>query len=308
MSAFHFLRPEYLLLLLPSWALVWWLLKTQNDEKKWQKVISPKLLKYLLVEPKQQHAKIPAPWHLGVVLTLMIVAVSGPSWKLKASPFAQDTTKIALLVSIKESMLTTDIQPSRLSRAVIKIEDLLKLKADRKAALIAYSGTAHLVLPLTSDHSIIKTFAQALSPDIMPLPGDNILDALALASRQLKTKGSTIILLTDSISPSSAKLAQKQGYKNDMNIILWQIASPQLTSDSDFQSAASILDAKVVKYSRDESDVKLVSAMIESNFKDAQQGDEEKYEDGGYILVPLIFFFLLLWARQGFIAELWRRS
>ena len=35
-----------------------------------------------------------------------------------------------------------------------------------------------------------------------------------------------------------------------------------------------------------------------------------KYEDGGYVpLVPLIFLLLLLlWARQGFIAELWRRS
>ncbi len=71
MSAFHFLRPEFLLLLLPAWLLVWWLLKQQNDESKWKKVIAPKLLKHLLVEPEQNHAKIPAPWHLGLILSLL---------------------------------------------------------------------------------------------------------------------------------------------------------------------------------------------------------------------------------------------
>ncbi len=308
MSAFHFLRPEYLLLLLPAWGLVWWLLRTQNDEKKWQKIIEPKLLKHLLVEPKSHTARIAAPWQLGAVLTLMILAVSGPAWKLKASPFTEDTTKIALLVSVKESMLTTDILPTRLGRSVIKIEDLLAQKADRKAALIAYSGTAHLVLPVTGDHTIIKTFAQALDPTIMPLEGDNVQDALVLAQKELEQKGATIIVLTDSILPSNAKLALKQGYTNDMHVILWQMASKELSSRSDFENAASILDAEVVTYSRDDSDVKKISSMIESNFKDAQKADSDKYEDGGYWLVPLIFLLMLGWARQGFIAELWRRA
>ncbi len=50
MSLFHFLRPEFLFFLLPAGLLVWWLLKQQNDESKWQKIINPKLLKHLLVE------------------------------------------------------------------------------------------------------------------------------------------------------------------------------------------------------------------------------------------------------------------
>ena len=179
MSAFHLLRPEYLLLLLPAWVLVWWLLKQQSDEGKWKKVIEAKLLKHLLVKPEQNHAKMPAPWHLGLVLTLLVLALSGPSWKLKESPFTQDDTKIVLVMSVNKSMLTTDIMPNRLSRASIKIEDLLKERSDTKAALLAYSGTAHVVLPLTSDHSIVKTFAQALDPSIMPLEGNAIQDALA---------------------------------------------------------------------------------------------------------------------------------
>ena len=307
MSAFHFLRPEFLLLLLPAWLLVWWLLKQQNDESKWKKVIAPKLLKHLLVEPEQNHAKIPAPWHLGLILSLLLVALSGPSWKLKESPFAQDDTKIALVMNVNTSMLTTDIMPNRLSRASIKIEDLLKERADTKAALLAYSGTAHVVLPLTSDHSIVKTFAQALDPSIMPLEGNAVQDALLLAMKQLESKGSTIIVLSDAVAPSTVKLALKEGFK-EMNVIFWQMASDELVNEADFQSAASIVDGKTVKFSGDDADVKAISSMIDKNFKNAAQDDNSKYEDGGYVLVPLIFLLLLLWARQGFIAELWRRS
>jgi len=308
MSSFHFLRPEYLLVLVLVWALVWWLLKQQSDEKKWQTVIEPKLLKHLLVKPEQSAARLATPWHLGIVLSLLVVAVSGPSWKLKESPFTKDDTKIALLVSVKESMLSTDIQPSRLERVGIKITDLLAQRSDTQSALIAYSGTAHMVLPLTKDHTIIQTFTQALTPDIMPLAGDSIQDALILAQKELKVKGSTIIVLTDSISPSTVKLAEKEGFDDSFNVIFWQIASKELSSETDFESASALLDGHYVKHSRDGSDVSTVSSLIDKNFKTAEQGDKSKYEDGGYTLIPVIFLLLLLWARQGFVAELWRRS
>jgi len=307
MSAFHFLRPEYLFLLFPAWALVWWLLDQQNDEKKWQGIIAPKLLKHLLVEPKQKHSRVGAPWHLAIVLSLLIIAVSGPSWKLKEDLFTQDDTKIALVVSVKESMLSSDIMPSRLSRSTIKIEELLKKRLDTKATLLAYSGSAHLVLPLTKDHTIIKTFAEALDPDIMPLEGDNLAEALLLAQKELANKSATIIVLTDSVSPSNAKLALKNGLDKGLNIILWKMASKELSSEVDFKSTAEILGAKYVPFTRDDSDEEEVSSLIDKNFKNAPQDDSSKYEDGGYWLLPFIFLFLLLWARQGFIAELWRR-
>lgn len=306
MSAFHFLRPEYFLLLLPAWTLVWWLLEQQSDEKKWQSIIDPKLLKHLLVEPKQNHSRVPAPWHLAMVLTLVVIAVSGPSWKLKEDPFTQDDTKIAFVVSVKESMLSSDIMPNRLSRSIIKIEELLKKHSDIESALIAYSGSAHLVLPFTKDHTIIKTFAEALDPDIMPLKGDNLAEALLLAQKEIATKSATIIVLTDSVSPSNAKLALKNGLDKGLNIILWKMASKELSSEVDFKSSAKILGAKYVSFSGDDSDEVEVSSLIDTNLKDAAQGDKSRYEDGGYWLIPFIFLFLLLWAREGFIAELWR--
>ena len=308
MSAFHFLRPEYLWLLVPVWLLVWWLLRQQNDEKKWQTMVAPKLLKHLLIKSENKNATLAAPWHLGIVLTLIALAIAGPAWKLKASPFAKDETKIALVMAVKESMLSTDILPTRIERASIKITDLLAQRADMQSLLIAYSGTAHLVLPLTNDHSIIETFAQALDVNLMPLQGDNIKDALLLAQDKLEDAGATIIVLTDALSVGSVKLAIKAGLKSTTHVILWQMASKELADKKAFEQAASLLGGTYVPYARDGSDVALVSTHIDKNFKDASKNDDSKYEDSGYLLVPLIFLLLLLWARQGFFAEVWRVS
>ena len=308
MSFFLFLRPEYLLFLVPVWLLVWWLLKQQSDEKNWQKVIEPSMLRHLLVHPEESRSRVSAPWHLGLVLSLLVLALSGPTWKLKESPFAKDDTKIALLVCVKESMLTTDLMPNRLERAMIKMTDLLKQRPDTQASLIAYSGTAHLVLPLTKDHSVLQTFAQALSPDIMPLAGDNIYEALKLAQKELDTKGSTVIVLSDTVSPSLVKLAKEKEFSASNNVIFWEIASEELSNKDDFESSASLLGASYIVHSRDDSDVNRVSSLIDKHFKTAAQDDNSQYEDGGYLLVPLIFVLMLLWSRQGFIAEMWRRS
>lgn len=307
MSAFHFLRAEYLLLILPAWAFVWWLLKQQSDEKKWQNIIAPKMLKYLLVSPQQSHSRVATPWHLGLVLSLLIVAVSGPSWKLKDSPFTQVDTKIAVLMSVKKSMLKTDILPNRLEQSTIKIRNLLKQREDTKSTLIAYSGTAHVVLPLTHDHEIINTFAQALSPDIMPVEGDNMQEALLLADKELSAKDSTIIVLCDDISASSLKSAVNMGFNKETHVIFWEIASNKGVNSNDFKNASAVLNAHTVAYSRDNSDVEEVSSLIDNHFKNAAEDDNNRYEDGGFYLLPIIFLLLLLWARQGFIAELWRR-
>ncbi|HEY9128971.1 MAG TPA: hypothetical protein VIN02_03975, partial [Sulfurovum sp.] len=166
----------------------------------------------------------------------------------------------------------------------------------------------HLVLPLTKDHSVLQTFAQALSPDIMPLAGDNIYEALKLAQKELDTKGATVIVLSDTVSPSLVKLAKEKDFSASNNVILWEIASDELSNKDDFESSASLLGASYIVHSRDDSDVNRVSFLIDKHFKTAAQDDNTQYEDGGYLLVPLIFVLMLLWSRQGFIAELWRRS
>ena len=48
---FHFLRPLWLLALLPVVAVVLLVVRRQRPETEWGDVIAPNLLKHLLVEP-----------------------------------------------------------------------------------------------------------------------------------------------------------------------------------------------------------------------------------------------------------------
>ena len=110
-----------------------------------------------------------------------------------------------LLGILGVAMNTEDVQPSRLTRATQKIHDLLKQRAGAKTSLIAYAGTAHVVMPETSDSTIIDAFAQALDPKIMPKAGDAAADALRLADQTLAGTGSgSILWITDSIAPEQA--------------------------------------------------------------------------------------------------------
>ena len=53
-------------------------------------------------------------------------------------------------------------QPSRLLRAKQKILELMAIRGDVNTALIAYSGTAHTVMPITNDSEMIRHFLAAL--------------------------------------------------------------------------------------------------------------------------------------------------
>src|SRR5262249_3431390 len=79
------------------------------------------------------------------------------------------------------------------------------LRPGGKTALIAYAGSAHVVMPATTDGGIINTFAQALDPKIMPTDGDVAADALQLADTTLREAGSgSILWITDSVAPEQS--------------------------------------------------------------------------------------------------------
>ena len=304
---FHLLRPWMLILLPLGWFFTWWLLQQQNDILRWKKIVNPKLLKHLLLESGEKSVRLQAPWHLAIVWTLIVLALSGPAWKLKPAPFTQDEAQIVCVLSVTESMETKDLTPSRLKRAVFKMKDFMALRPDSKIALVAYSGSAHLVLPLTKDHAILNTFAQALSPEIMPYKGNDLKEALELASKQLKGSGGTIIVFTDTLEMGQAKEAKK-AVLDGAKVVYFAIASSELVNTKSFEKSTNFLDAGLTQITVDDSDVEALSSSVDRAFKLAGSSDDTRYEDGGYYLLPLIVLLMLLWFRRGFIAEAWRVS
>ena len=205
MSEFQFLRPLWLLALVPTvliWCLAW---RKAGTAGALAKVVDPHLLKHLLVDAESLRG-FRAIHLLGLVWLLSLLALAGPSWKQEPSPFADEQAGLFVLIRMSPTMLAGDLQPTRLERARHKLSDLLELRQSAATGLIAYHGSAHLVMPLTRDGRILSTMAESLNPEIMPRQGDALSEALSLAQSHFERAQipGSVLVITDEIIDSRA--------------------------------------------------------------------------------------------------------
>ena len=134
-------------------------------------LIAPHLLEHLRVDAADRFRVRPI--HLtSLAMLLGTLAVAGPTWDRELSPFAEDTAPLVIVLDVSQSMNAVDVQPTRLERAKQKVRDLLELRPGARTALVAYSGSAHTVLPLSDDATMFEAFLDGLDTDVMPRPGD----------------------------------------------------------------------------------------------------------------------------------------
>ncbi|WP_323844047.1 VWA domain-containing protein [Microbulbifer magnicolonia] len=181
---FHFLRPHFLWLLIPAALLCWGLARTILNSGQLQKIVDAELLPYLLLRGGARR-----PWLFSLIFALLagtIVALAGPTWRKLPTPVFSSQDALVILLDLSPSMMATDLSPNRLTRARLKILDILRQRQDGLTALVAYGGEAHVVTPLTEDTATIANLVPALSPSIIPVPGSNIEMAVETAIRLLK--------------------------------------------------------------------------------------------------------------------------
>jgi len=317
LAQFHFLRPAWLLLLLPVLPMLWLLWRRQAAERAWRRVIPPHLLTHLLLSGEAKQGAWQPLTALTLMLTLGVLALAGPAWEPQPSPFREDQAALVIALKVTPSMLAKDVQPSRLQRAVQKIHDLLAQRPGGRTGLVAYGGSAHLVMPLTRDASIIETFAAELDPKIMPKPGDAAAAAVALANERLSKAGlpGSILLIADAVAPDQLQDLQRQRAQGGAAVQLLALAAgpevipppdsppaPALDLDA-MRQAASAAGGELVLPTVGEGDVKRLAGLVERSLAqaDAQEGDY--WEDAGYYLVPLLVLIALLGFRRGWVVR-----
>lgn len=312
LSNFHFLRPWWLLLSLPAGLLFFFLHRKEKSRHEMENIIAPHLLNHLLMGRGKQGLFGPL-YLLAALWLLAIIAGAGPSWQRAPSPFSQEGEGLVIVLKVTPSMLARDVQPSRLARSVQKIQDLMALRAGGKTALIAYRGSAHLVMPLTHDPAIITMFAQALSPEIMPQEGGGLPEALALAGSQLSGSGvsGSILLLVDEIREDELTGLAEFSQKNDVSIHILAVAGDRdshVPADSPpappldltgLNKGAAALDASLIVVSPDDRDVRKLAGQIKSSLRQAEMSEGEQWQDGGYLLLPLLLPLALFFFRRG---------
>lgn len=299
LSAFHFERPLWLLAFIPAVAL--WLVQRRDSDPmlQWRRVIDPGLLPYLVAGDEKRSRVTPAG---GLLLGWLIatIAVAGPAWQREPSPFADAKPAVAVVLKVTPSMLTEDLAPTRLDRARQKLADILAAREGASTALVAYAGSAHLVLPPTPDSAAVLDLAKALSPQIMPKEGDDLAGGLALANRALEStaNGGSILLMADTAGPDA--VAGAAGVKIAGMTILALV--PAETGATGFDQAARALGATVVSTTPDQADVTAIVRRLDSSDAAASvAGDGQHWREAGYWLVPLLALLTLLWFRRGWV-------
>jgi Mg-chelatase subunit ChlD len=313
----HFLRPWWLLALLPALMLVWIICRQQDAARPWRGVIAAHLLPHLLTTGGPQHRLQPV--HLLLLAWLLAtLAVAGPTWRHEPTPFAEDTSGLVIAVKVTPTMLAQDIQPSRLARAAQKIHDILANRPGTQTALVAYSGSAHLVLPLTRDANLIEGFAAELAPAIMPVEGDVVSQALALADQQLKksSRYGSILLVTDSVAAEQLPFLTTYRQTGGAPVHILAVAgapgvplppnsppAPALDRAA-LEKATAAAGGTLTLVSPDESDVRRVVRHIVTSVRAAQAADDSvRWQDAGYWLVPGLALLTLVWFRTGWVVQ-----
>lgn len=317
---FHFLRPEWLWALLPIAFVLFLLWRQQGGARRWQSVIAPHLLEHLVVRPEGRSWLRPS-LLLGPALILATLAVAGPSWRREPPPFTQDTAPLVMALDLSETMLVEDIQPSRLERAQQKARDLLAERKGARTGLLAYSGSAHLVLPLTDDPSVLEAYITSLDPSVMPVPGKDSEAALNVAEGMLAddpTPG-TILFLTDGIAADdAAAFAEHSRQSRDQIVVLavgTEQGGPIPRADGSFGEVSTLdragleaiesqAGAYVTTVTVDDTDVRRVNRQIATHLTAVQQENEEgRWRDEGWWLVLPLVLLCLGWFRKGWTIQ-----
>lgn len=202
LANFHFLRPWWLLSLIPATLLSWLLWRQRVSAGQWRNIIQSELLPFLLDQQDQQTRHKYYIWAL-VFWVLASLALAGPSWSRLPLPVHKQEAALVILLDLSPSMLAEDQKPNRLTRARLKLTDLLHQRREGTSALIAYAGEAHLVSPLTDDTATIISLIPSLHPNIMPAPGSQPLGAVELGMElilQAGHQGGDLLLVSDGIT------------------------------------------------------------------------------------------------------------
>jgi Ca-activated chloride channel family protein len=217
-SQFHFLRPWWLLLLLPVAWLGWQWARRPWSASWWSSLCDEALLPHVVVPPAQ--AAVRRAWPVYLAGTLASLALAGPVWERAPQPVYRDQAALVILLDLSSSMLTADLAPNRLERARFRVLDILEQRQAGQTALIAYAADAFTVTPLTTDAATLRAQLSALEPAIMPRQGSDVPAALEAGMNLLRQAGFTagdLLLLSDGVPEgqldAAVALAQESGFR-----------------------------------------------------------------------------------------------
>ena len=197
---FRFEDPTYLYLLalIPVLALVRFVL-IEKQQRKLRKCADHDLLRQLMPDVSRWRPATKF-WILAAVLALLIIMLARPQMGTKISHEKRTGIETIIAMDISNSMFAQDVEPSRLDRSKMMVENLVDNFTDDKVGLIVFAGDAFTQLPITSDYISAKMFLSSINPEMISTQGTAIGAAINLAARSFtpnEASDKAIIVITD---------------------------------------------------------------------------------------------------------------
>jgi Ca-activated chloride channel homolog len=149
-----FERPLLLALLLLA-PLHWWLRTRwlELEMKRLRTFVRPVLWDRVCIEPPPSRLLSRSLWTAG--LASLALAMAGPTWGTTGALSSTGGKNLVIALDVSQSMGSLDEMPSRLGRAAVEIARLAGELDDVRMALVIFSGTPRLAVPITMDSGFL---------------------------------------------------------------------------------------------------------------------------------------------------------
>ena len=229
---FRFDNPTYLwlLLLIPLLAMIY-LYSLRQSKRRLKRFGSLKLMHQLspMASPRRKLIKFVL---AELILTLLILIVARPQIGNKiANNTSREGIEVIMALDISNSMLATDVVPSRLDKSKLMVEGLMNKFTKNKLGLIVFAGDAFVQLPITSDYVSAKMFLDNINPSLIGTQGTDIGKAINLAMHSFTPNtqtGKAIVVITDGEdNEGGAEAMAKQAQEKGIKVFILGIGSTQ---------------------------------------------------------------------------------
>src|SRR5215475_10723789 len=248
--------------------------------KRLQEFVSPRLLPQLAGTVNRPRRII----RFGLLLlgfALAILSLAQPRWGYTFEDVKRKGLDLLVAVDTSRSMLSNDVQPSRLERVRLAIQDLIdELQGDR-VGLIAFAGRAFLQAPLTIDYDAVIEAVNDLDTKTIPEGGTNISSAITLATQSFGKSAMgnrALIIFTDGeeLSGDAVKTA-KAAADAGVRIFTVGVGTPQgslipVTGDSGETSFVKDINGQVVKSKLDDKRLREIAEATGGSYQHLESG------------------------------------
>lgn len=318
---FRFENPIYLwLLLIIPILIILKIMMWYVQRKKLSRIGNPTLLKELMPDVSRFR-----PWVkfllLITALSSLILALARPQFGSKISHEKRNGIEAIIALDISNSMLAQDVQPSRLDKSKLMIENLINSFINDKIGLVVFAGEAYVQLPITSDYVSAKMFLSDITPSLISAQGTDIARAIRVSLSsftQQKGVGKAIILITDGEDNEGGALeAVKEAKEKGVNVFILGVGDSkgapiplgngEYLKDNHGQTVMTALNEKMCKEIAQAGsgtyihidNTSLAQEQLNNELSKLQKGDSDavvysEYNEQFQIVALLSFILLLI--------------